>query len=46
LVGKKSKVRVLGEVSIYACIDNSYRLNEHTRVEKILEFNPTKGLDR
>jgi hypothetical protein len=37
-------VKVLGEVAIYPCIDNPYGLNEHTRVEKVLEFNPTKGL--
>jgi hypothetical protein len=34
----------LGEVAIYPCIDIPYGLNEHTRVEDVLEFNPTKGL--
>jgi hypothetical protein len=37
-------VRVLSEVAIYAKIDNSYGLNEYLRVNKVLEFNPTKGL--
>jgi hypothetical protein len=29
---------------IYPKIDNPYGLNEHTRVEEVLGFNPTKGL--
>jgi hypothetical protein len=37
-------VRVLGEVDIYLCIDNSYGLNGHARVENVLEFNPIKRL--
>jgi hypothetical protein len=41
---EKIRVKVLGEVAIYPCIDNPYGLNEHTRIEKVLEFNPTKGL--
>jgi hypothetical protein len=41
---EKNQVRVLSEVAIYAKIDNSYRLNEYLRVNKVLEFNPTKGL--
>jgi hypothetical protein len=30
--------------AIYPKIDNPYGLNEHTRVEEVLGFNPTKGL--
>jgi hypothetical protein len=37
-------MRVLSEIAIYLCIDNPYGLNEHLRAEKVLEFNPTKGL--
>jgi hypothetical protein len=37
-------VRVFDEVGIYPCIDNPYGLIEHTRVNKVLKFNPTKGL--
>jgi hypothetical protein len=37
-------VGVLGEVAIYPYIDNPYGLNKHTRVEKALKFNLTKGL--
>jgi hypothetical protein len=37
-------MRVLHEVTIYPCIDIPYELNEQLGVEKILEFNPTKGL--
>jgi hypothetical protein len=40
----KIQVRVLGEVDIYLCIDNSYGLNGHVRVENVLEFNPIKRL--
>jgi hypothetical protein len=38
-------VRVLGDVVIYPCIDISYGLIEHLKVEKVLKFNPTKGLN-
>jgi hypothetical protein len=37
-------VRVLGEVAIYPCINNPYGLNKHSRVEKVLEYIPTKRL--
>jgi hypothetical protein len=37
-------VRVLSDIVNYLLIDNPYRLNENPRVEKVLEFNPTKGL--
>jgi hypothetical protein len=32
-------VEVLYEVAIYSWTHNSYGLNEHTRVKKVLEFN-------
>jgi hypothetical protein len=44
LVRKKTWARVLCEVAIYPWIDNSYRWNEHPRVENVLKFNPTKEL--
>jgi hypothetical protein len=37
-------MRVLSEVAIYPWINNPYGLNKHPRVEKVLEFNPTKKL--
>jgi hypothetical protein len=37
-------VRVLSEVVIYPCINNSYRLIEHARVENAFLLNLTKGL--
>jgi hypothetical protein len=46
LVEKKIRVRVLGKIAIYPCIDNPYGLNRHPRVEKGFEFNPTKELVR
>jgi hypothetical protein len=41
---EKIQVRVLSDIVNYLLIDNPYRLNENPRVEKVLEFNPTKGL--
>jgi hypothetical protein len=35
-------VKALDEVAIYACIDDQYGLNEHLRVEKILNLIPKK----
>jgi hypothetical protein len=43
---EKIQVRVLGEVIIYPRIDNPCGSNEHPRVDKVLEFNPTKGLGK
>jgi hypothetical protein len=37
-------MRILGEIAIYPYISNSYGLNEHTRIEKVLKCNLTKGL--
>jgi hypothetical protein len=31
------------EVVIYPCINNSYELIEHSKVEKVLKSNSTKG---
>jgi hypothetical protein len=41
---KNQRARVLSEVAIYPCIDNPCGLNGDTKVDGVLEFNPTKVL--